>query len=397
MISAFERGRRFIRGWTGWRAFRRLDWLHRNIVVYSETGQDWHHFSGLIEELTGPLGRKVCYVASDVTDPGLRFRHDNYVALHLPDGLFLAIFFQMKQCDLCVLTVMDLDNLNLRRSINPVHYLYVFHSLGSTHMVDHANSFDAYDTLFCAGPHQVAEIRRREELEGLPAKRLFDYGHPRLEAVMREGARKAPLCGDSEGRTVLIAPTWGETSIFNTCGEELIEVLLEAGFTVIMRPHYQSVRQWPDVIAQLRHRFDGRPGFEYEDRMAESDSLVRSDILISDWSAMALEYAMGLEKPVLFIDVPRRIRNPNWRELGLEPVESSIRGKAGEILAPDDLDSAPEAIRRLLARGERFGEEMAALRREIVFRLGHSIPDGAREIARLATDLAQAREERSNG
>jgi hypothetical protein len=43
-------------------------------------------------------------------------------------------------------------------------------------MVDHENSFDHYETLFCTGPHQVREIRRREEL-ALPPKHLFDYGH----------------------------------------------------------------------------------------------------------------------------------------------------------------------------------------------------------------------------
>ena len=61
---------------------------------------------------------------------------------------------------------------------------------------------------------------------------------------------------------------------------------------------------------------------------------MRSDILVSDWSAMALEYSMGLEKPVLFIDVPRRIRNPNWRELEIEPIENTIREQVGEIVSP---------------------------------------------------------------
>lgn len=380
-----------IRGWRSWRAFKRLDWQWRNIVVYSETGQDWHQFSGLIEALTGKLERKVCYVTSDVNDPGLQFSHENFKAFHLPDGMFLTIFFQFKQCDLCVLTVMDLDNLNLKRSINNVHYLYVFHSMGSTHMVDHANSFDAYDTLFCAGPHQVKEIRRREELEGLSPKQLFDYGHPRLEAVMAQREEGEPATHDDGALTVLVAPTWGETSIFNQCGEALIRVLLDAGFNVIMRPHYQSVRQSPEVIGALRAQFEGHDRFEYIERMAETSSLMRSDLLISDWSAMALEYALGLEKPVLFIDVPRRIRNPDWKKLGIEPVESSIRERVGVVLATDDIEGAPAAIRTLLEQPADFRRNMEILREEIVFRLGHSIPDGAAEIARIAGDLSAKR------
>ncbi len=374
----------FFSAWRAWRRFRKLPAEWRNIVVYSESGQDWHQFSGLVEQLNGPLGRKVCYVTSDANDPGLAREHSNYLALCIPEGLFLTIFFQVNRSDVFVLTMMDLDNLQLKRSLHPVHYVYLFHSMGSTHMVDNANSFDHYDTLFCAGPHQVAEIRRREELEGLPAKQLFDYGHPRLEEVIAAGEAWDRAKPEGEPPVVLIAPTWGETSIFNTCGAELIAVLLDAGYHVIMRPHYQSNRQTPEVIAALRGAFEGRERFEYVDRQGETESILRSDILVCDWSAMALEYGLGLEKPVLFIDVPRRVRNPDWRKLGIEPIENTMREQLGEVLGPDRLAEAPAAIERLLSDPERFRGEMRRLRETIVFRLGHSIEDGAAEIARLA-------------
>jgi YidC/Oxa1 family membrane protein insertase len=377
-------------GWKGWRQFKKLPWDWRNIVVYSESGQDWHQFSGLIEQLNGPLGRKLTYVTSDRQDPGLRRAHPNFRVIHIPEGLFLTIFFQVNQSDLFVLTMMDLQNLQLKRSLHPVHYVYLFHSMGSTHMVDHENSFDHYDTLFCTGPHQVREIRRREELKGLPPKHLFEYGHPRLEEVIAQGKAHARNRAAAPP-TLLVAPTWGDTSIFNTCGRELIGLLLAAGYRVIMRPHYQSNRRSPEVIATVREAFAGQPHFEYVERMGETESILRSDILVSDWSAMALEYAWGLEKPVLFIDVPRRIRNPNWRELGIEPIESAIREQVGEIVAPDALEQAPDAIERLLADPERFRARMREMRETMVFRLGHSVRDGAAEIARLADERRAAR------
>jgi len=384
----------FFSGWKAWRSFRKLPWEWRNIVFFSESGQDWHQFSGLIAALNENLQRKVTYVTSDSTDPGLSRQHQNYRSIYIPEGWFLTLFFQVNQSDLFVLTMMDLHNLQLKRSLQPVHYVYLFHSMGSTHMVDHENSFDHYDSLFCTGPHQVAEIRRREELKSLPAKHLYDYGHPRLEQVIEQGrAYRPPQTADGPV-TVLIGPTWGDDSIFNTCGKELIEVLLQAGYRVIMRPHYQSIRLTPDVIAAVRDSFMGHERFEYIDRMDETDSILRSDILVCDWSAMAVEYAMGLEKPVLFIDVPRRIRNPNWRELGIEPVETSIREQVGEVLATSAQAQAPDAIERLLATAGRFRERMKELREQSVFRLGHSVPDGAVEIARLADDRLEARRAR---
>jgi YidC/Oxa1 family membrane protein insertase len=195
---------------------------------------------------------------------------------------------------------------------------------------------------------------------------------------------------------VLIAPTWGVDSIFNTCGKELISVLLDADYHVVMRPHYQSNRQTPEVIADVRQAFEGRERFEYIGQMGETDSIMRSDVMVSDWSAMALEYSMGLEKPVLFIDVPRRIRNPNWQELGIEPVETTIREQVGEIVSPGSLQDAPAAIERLISHPERFQEKMKELRESMVFRLGHSIPDGAEEIARLADERLAARRQRDN-
>lgn len=394
----------FLAGWKAWKRFRKLPWEWRKLVFYSETGQDWHHFSGLIAELNSRLHYKVCYVTSDQNDPGLNYQHPNYQGIWLPDGFFLTVFFQMNQSDVFVLTMMDLDNLQLKRSVHPVHYVYLFHSMGSTHMVDHANSFDHYDSLFCTGPHQVNEIRRREELKSLPAKHLFDYGHSRLEQVLHEGREFRLDAGMHSGNStaenlqpiVLIAPTWGDTSIFNVCGEELIGTLLGANFKVIMRPHYQSNRLTPDVIASIRKRFEANPDFEYIAQMGETQSLFRSDILISDWSAMALEYSLGLEKPVLFIDVPRRIRNPDWQEWGIEPMESAIRSQVGEIIAPDELERAPEKILNLLSRRADFTNRMRVLREQIVFRMGNSVADGADELARIAERQCELRQSRGN-
>ncbi|HLF29868.1 MAG TPA: CDP-glycerol glycerophosphotransferase family protein [Xanthomonadales bacterium] len=387
----------FLGGWNSWRQFKKLPWEWRNLVFYSESGQDWHQFSRLIDELNNRWGRKLCYVTSDPGDPGLSRQHDNFLALCIPEGLFLTLFFQVSQADVFVLTMMDLGNLHLQRSLYPVHYVYLFHSMGSTHMVDHANSFDHYETLFCTGPHQVTEIRKREEMHQLPAKHLFAYGHPRLEQVMREGTahQAAPTAqhdpGPGRPPVILIAPTWGDTSLFNVCGAELITVLLAADFHVIMRPHYQSQRLSPAVIKSLRESFSANPHFEYVDQMGETNSILRSDLLISDWSAMALEYALGLEKPVLFIEVPRRIRNPNWQELGIEPIESSIREQIGTVVSPANLEQVPQVIDDLLARSGEFVARMRKLRKLLVFRLGHSVPDGAAEIVRLADQQSSLR------
>jgi CDP-glycerol glycerophosphotransferase (TagB/SpsB family) len=382
------------KGWSEWREYRRLpaDW--RNIVIYSESGQDWHYFEPLISALNDELLHKVTYVTSDPDDDGLNRQHELFKAIHIPEGLVLTLHFNFQKADVVVMTMMDLDNLQLKKSISPVHYIYLFHSLGSTHMVDHANSYDAYDSLFCVGPHHVAELRKRESMQGLKQRNLFEYGHPRLEnllVVAMSYQLSATMAEESDTTTVLIAPTWGDQSIFNTCGDALTGMLLNAGHHVIVRPHYNTLKMTPEVIDKLRKKYGDHDNFEYQDRMGESDSLFRSDILISDWSAMAIEYALGLEKPVLFIDLPRRVRNPDWEALGIEPQEAAFRELAGDIVSPDHLDEVPQKIDELLQGQEGFRRRMQELRSKMVFNIGNSIQAGANEIARLADEVAAQR------
>jgi YidC/Oxa1 family membrane protein insertase len=54
--------------------------------------------------------------------------------------------------------------------------------------------------------------------------------------------------------------------------------------------------------------------------------------MITDWSGASIEYAFTLERPVLFIDVPKKIHNPDYEKLPEIPLEISIRDKIGEII-----------------------------------------------------------------
>ena len=374
------------RDWSSYRRFQKLPPRDRNIVFYSETHQDWHHLQPLMDFLTERLARTVCHVTSELAvalpSPPRAGQH----AFRIRSGVLCTWLFQTLRADVMVLTMLDLGNFQLKRSLHPVHYAYVFHSMGSTHMVDHANSYDHYDSLLCAGPHHVAEIRRREELSGLPPKHLFPRGYPRLEQLVE--ATAAPPRTASGPTTALLAPTWGERSTLHVCGEPLIAALLGAGIRVILRPHYQTGRLAPRLVQNLVARFGADPGFRHVDRMEESASLLESDLLVSDWSAMAIEYALGLGKPVLFVDVPPRVRNPKYAELGLEPMEMRIRRELGTILPLDRLAEAPRYVAELLGGAAELRERSLAFRQQWVFNFGRSVEVGAREIARIADERA---------
>jgi YidC/Oxa1 family membrane protein insertase len=363
------------------------------MVIFSESTQDWHHHATIIDELTGRLGRSICYVASDPTDPGLYQDNPKIHPICIGDGFFRIVFFQTLQADMLVTQLLDLDNKDLKRSVHPVHYVYMFHSLISTHMADHEDSFDHYDTILCAGPHQGDEIRKRETMQGLKPKQLVPHGYYRLEQLLTE-RRDAPPVSDPAAKSqaihVLLAPSWGEDTILNLFGLELTGILLDAGFTLTLRPHFQTRWKTPEVLDAIIDRYGDHPQFRLIEQMGESDSLYDSHVMITDWSGAGMDYGLGLEKPVLYIDVPPKSRNDTWRELGLEPFEISVRAKIGAVVAPDHLADVPDEIRRLLADPDRFREQIVAVREESVFNLGSSSAVAAEAIVKIADELAGA-------
>lgn len=378
---------RFIANWQQYRAFKRLPREQRRIVFFSESAQDWHHHATVIGELTGRLGRSVCYVASDPADPGLHQNSPNILPFDIGEGFFRIVFFQNLQADVMVTQLLDLNNLDLKRSVHPVHYVHMFHSLISAHMADNEDSFDHYDTILCAGPHHEVEIRKREAMRGLPAKRLIPHGYYRLEQLLAERRDPLPL-DDSSEINVLLAPSWGERTILNLFGMELTGILLDAGFTLTLRPHFQTRWKTPDILDAITDRYGAHPKFRLVEQMGESDSLYDSHIMITDWSGAGMDYGLGLEKPVLYIDVPPKSRNDTWKELGLEPFEMSIREKIGAVISPGHLDDVPDEIRRLVANPDQFREQIATIREESVCNFGSSSTAAADAIDRIADEVS---------
>lgn len=376
--------------WRSYRAFRRIPRAERRIVFLSESRQDWHHFAPVIRHLTDVLGEPVLYVSSDPADPGLHQGKPLIRGFCVGKGIWRISFCQFLDADVLVTQILDFGNLDLKRSVHPVHVIYMFHSLISTHMADRANSFDNYDTILCAGPHQMREIRRREQLHALPAKQLVPHGYGRLEELLANRREPPPVASDGDIH-VLVAPSWGEQTILPVCGGPLVATLLDAGFRVTLRPHYQTRWMTPAVIDAIAVRHRDNPRFRLIEQMGESDSLFDSHVMITDWSGAGQDYGMGLEKPVLYIDVPPKARNDTWPELGMEPFESYVRSRLGALLPPEAIGEAPARIRELVADPARFRAGVVALRADWVYNLGSSGAAGAAAIARIAADVRERR------
>ncbi len=357
------------------------------IVFYAEHEGYYSYFEGIIKKLSGEYNRTLCYVTSDPDDPILQKSESRIKTFYLKK--LLAFFMAFVDCRVFVMTLTDLNQFHLKRSLNPVHYVYVFHALVSTHMAYRYGAFDHYDSILCCGPHQVEEIRRHEKLYELAPKKLIEAGYYRLERIYEAYQNYSPEKSSSVTKgTILIAPSWGAANVLESCGEHLVELLLEAGYKVIVRPHPETVRHSPSLITLFASKFGNNPHFTLETSVATDDSLLQADVLICDCSGVSLEYAFGTERPVLFLDVPLKVQNQRFKELGIEPLELSLRPEIGVVVPLEKLDTVPQVISELVANSAVYKKRIAKLWKQNVYAFGHSSEIGAQCIINIVAKEA---------
>ncbi|MGQ0430151.1 MAG: hypothetical protein ACT4UQ_09480 [Gammaproteobacteria bacterium] len=376
----------FLREWRAYRAFRALPREERRIVFLAESSQDWHHFRPVLEQLTGPLGLDVLYVCADPDDPAFEAGIPRLRPFCVGRGFWRIWFCQHVEADVLVTQILDLGNLELKRSVHPVHYVFMTHTLVSTHVADREDSYDHYDTILMCGPHMEREIRKREQIKGLKPKRLVPHGYGRLDELIATRRDPPPIRGDADIR-VLLAPSWGPETILPVCGMEIADAILGAGFGLTLRPHFQTRWRTPEIIDRIVTKHRDNPRFALIERMAEKDSLFDSHVMITDWSGAGLDYGLGLEKPVIYIDLPVKSRNVSWRELGIEPLEARARERLGALLPPTDVLRLPDFVRELARDPGRFRANVARLRSEWVYNVGRSGSAGAEAVAALAREF----------
>lgn len=354
----------------------------KEMVFYTEHQGYYPNFEGIIKKLI-EKNKTICYITSDSTDPILKNQHPKIKAFYI--NKLLIFLMTSLDCKVCIMTMADLNQFHIKRSLKPVHYVYLFHALVSTHMVYRPGAFDHYDSILCTGPYQIKEIQKHEKLNNLKPKKLIEAGYYRLERIY-DAYEKYPK-KKSTKKTILIAPSWGTKNILESCGEHLIELLLKIGYKIIVRPHPEAVRRSPDLINSFNLKFGNNPDFTLEKSVTSDDSLLKSDILISDYSGIALEYAFGTERPVLFLDTPPKVNNPKFNELEIKPLELFIRSKIGKIVSPQKLETVPKIIAKLIKNEENYKEIIAKLRKQYVYNFGYSSEIGAEHIINILSRI----------
>ena len=371
--------------------FLKLPAKRRKIVFYSEDDFSYIHFEKLIENLIRKYGHEITYLTSQFDDPLFQKKVDGLTVFYVGNGIARTSLFINLKASIFVMTMPDLETYHIKRSkISEVHYVYLFHAMVSTHSNYRKAAFDHFDTIFLTGGYQGREIRATEKAYNLKEKSLVEFGYPRLESLLADVDqwRHKHALSQNANQTpkVIVAPSWGDDAILESIGHKLIQLLLEKEFDVTVRPHPQTTRLRPDVIEQLLVQFSESKNFRLEVDIRDKSSLYNADVMISDWSGVAIEYAFSCERPVIFIDVPKKRNNPDADKIDMIPVEVSIRNDIGVVVSPDDLESLPMVILDCIANREMYVSEIEKIRNAYVFNLNASVEVGSAHIHKLASE-----------
>src|SRR5690606_13242368 len=173
--------------------------------------------------------------------------------------------------------------------------------------------------------------------------------------------------------------------ILEAHGAEVVSALRAEGFRVIVRPHPQFFHSlYPEgegIVAGLERQFGEDPLVVIEKSIDTEDSFHEADVMVSDWSGAAYEYAFGTLRPVAFIETPQKIFNDEWQEIGLGSFERDMRSRVGRIVEPS---AVGELVAEMVDRKNELREELEALRHQVVFNVGKAAAVGAEVLGSLA-------------
>ena len=372
--------------WKELKRFEKLDKKDRSIVFYLENEYYFIYFQPIVEKLTQKYDMKICYITSSKTDPMLTCKDKNILPFYIGDGIARSNFFINLKATIIVMTMPDLETFHIKRSkVYPVHYVYIFHSLNSTQRAYTNTAFDNFDTIFCTGNYQIIEIQERERKFNLGEKKLVKHGYGRLDSLINEARSTDIRKSTSNNKVVLIAPSWGANGLIETKGQEIISILLDSGFYVILRPHPMTMKKSNKVIQKIEKEFKDNLNFKLETDIRNTESWFLCDCMISDLSGAAIEYSFTFEKPILYVVTPEKIVQE--KQIDLVSLEEKIRPQIGEVISLSQLSLIPSKINQLLLSQNKFKAKIQKIREETVFNIGNSSEQGAKYLLELKKSL----------
>lgn len=356
---------------------------NKKLVFYSESSGFYKYFKGIIEEIMNRSNLTIHYITSDPNDAIFELaKTKTQIKPYLIREKKLIVLMMKMDADMVVMTMPDLDNFHIKRSIvrDDVEYVYVFHAPLSYIMTLNHRAIDHYDTILATGPAQVKEVRASEMIYNLTKKTIVECGYSLIDDMALDFEKVQKKTNGK--KIILLAPSWYYDNILDSCVDEFLADSINDRWKIIIRPHPEYVKRYPEKMKALQEKYQhlSEEQLIFQLDFSTNSSIFEADLLITDWSLIAYEYALATNKPVMFINTTMKVANPHWKELNLEAANLYLRDKIGISIEPKELNQSKITIEKLLHQQEIFYEDISKIRDEYLFHFQSGGVEGARYI-----------------
>lgn len=362
---------------------------NKHLVFYSENNGFYKYFKGIIEVLLRKTKLTIHYITSDPDDRIFEMARDNQriVPYYIGENKLISLMMKM-DADVVCMTMPDLDNYHIKRSYvrRDIEYIHIPHAMDSYNMTTRKGSSDHFDTFFCAGPHQKAEMEESERVFGTQKKNNIAIGYPLLDEMIDQYKPGK----QAEKQKVIVAPSWQPDNIIDSCLVPLLDELSKAQFDVIVRPHPQHVRHKGEWLKEMAEKY-ADSGIVFQLDFSSHDSVMTADALITDWSGIAFEYSFSTLHPTVFINTPMKVMNPEYELISVPPVNITLREEIGHSVNTDMLDQVVPTINEMFADMENWKKRIRNIRSATIYNLGCSSEIAADYIVKVIQEKIQKR------
>lgn len=328
-------------------------------VIFSDDKRYWNVFEPVCREFN-ERGVDVVYMTASSDDPGIDNPYEHIKGEFIGEHNKAFAKLNFLNASIVLSTTPGLDVYQWKRSKDVQYYIHMLHAANEVAGYRMFGT-DYYDALLLSGEYQIKDVRYLEKIRSLPEKELEKIGIPYMdEMVARLQADKQEA--DSK-RTVLLAPSWGESAIFQKYGERIIDILLETGYHIIIRPHPQSFTSEKELLDKLMRKYPESSQIEWNRDNDNFHVLKRADILISDFSGVIFDFSLVYDKPVIYADTEFDnspydawwLETPYWTFTALPRI--------GQKLTIDNMDTLKDMIDTCLV-DPKYAQGRQAVRSE---------------------------------
>ena len=333
-------------------------------VIFSDDKRYWTTFCPICEVFEA-RGIPLVYWTCSEDDPALSAGYEHITAEYIGDINRAVRRLNVMNATVCLSTTPGLDVFQWKRSKSTDYYVHVFHSAWD------ATSYrmfglDYYDAVIVNGQFKVEQLRKLEQLRHLPPKEIEVLGLPYLDALdarrrtsAENNTASGPASSAAEGtgalsadktpqRTVLLAPSWGESAILSRFGGKILDALISTGYRIVVRPHPQSWTSDKGVMDHLLSKYPESDLLSWNRDNDNFDILQQSDIMISDFSGVTLDYSLVFDKPLIYAETAhdKSVLDASWLEEEMWIFETLPR--IGLKLTEDMFDDMKQVIDKAL-------------------------------------------------